>query len=880
MFKFLFALSFTINLFSSTISSDDNYRVFQSKKYNIIYTQDYEKEAIFIKDNLDDFIQQNDKNFGYSFDEPLRIVLISNNNQIPNAFSTQVPFNLGVYFNGGSKMNDYFTSSSWLETLFVHEMVHNYQINAKKSKISKTLHKFLGNNYMPVWAMIPFFTLPNLLLPTALLEGNAVLNETLYGNGGRLYSGRFNALKNSLIFDNKITPSRFLNNHIDFPYTQEKYIVGGYYMLYLSEIYGLGKVNQFFYKHSIHSINPFLLNNTFYRHFQISFEQSIYNFVQYTKNKYKNYKQLEKHNILSSSKDEVYLSKVNNKIYYIASDLINDKNLNIYDINTKQLTSEPTKFNNGKIFIKDDKRYVANSSFVSPSLYKNGLFDENNYILKNTQGKAVEDIYKEQTAYINIKESFLTTKLYINDKFYSKISSSALFDNSGNIYYFKQNGTTRILYKNKQKIYEFRGFYSKIVDIVDDDIYFISNTKNGSGLYKYSKGKLYLLNQSDNIINAKICTKNSALVVSVTSNWYDIGVIDLKTKLIDNIAVASNINLANKYKLNTDTNITTNKIDNSRYNEFKQLQFSMLYPTYSYDTVYGSQYTLNALFMDPVMFNILNIYGYKIEDLKVAGVKYTNERYMIPFSANIYNTSRDIKSIDDRGYGGSLKLYQTLLKKGRHNLDISLRKSWDDQNKNKNPTTISANHTYKEKFILGILNSFSSDLESFVKEDRGDLIYGLDYKINKLIYNEFYINGQLKSINSDVSSLGSQRGTKVVITQIDALQDNTKVLMEGFDYNFYVKDIFKSSVGISKAINFNYYFSKFPFSLRQEILFYKYNNYQLASMDIFNIKEQIVGVTFDILFAHKLSIPMTIKYIENDLSRDDYKIIFSIGVDF
>ncbi|MEA2049994.1 MAG: hypothetical protein U9O56_04615, partial [Campylobacterota bacterium] len=338
-----------INTYALSLSSDDKYKLFQGEKYSITFTSDYENEAIYIKKNIDDFLEHNDRSFGYSFDDKIKIVLISNNIQVPNAFSTQVPYNLGVYFNGGSGMNEYFSNSSWLTTLLTHEMIHNYQTNAKKSEISKTLHKYLGNNYMPVFAVAPFFTLPNLLLPTAILEGDAVLNESLYNNGGRLFNGSLNAMKNSLVFNNKITPSRFINDHLEFPYTTEKYIVGGFYMQYMANKYGVDKVNQFFYENSIHSINPFLLNSSYENHFGIEFEQSIRDFVNFTKDKYKGYKELKNKNILARSKSEVYFSKIENNIYYITTDLIEEKRLNIYDLNTNSIRYNNTSLPNGKV---------------------------------------------------------------------------------------------------------------------------------------------------------------------------------------------------------------------------------------------------------------------------------------------------------------------------------------------------------------------------------------------------------------------------------------------------------------------------------------------------------------------------------------------------
>ena len=871
-----FLLLFIEQTFALSVSSDDKYKVYTAEKYTIVYTSEYKNEAKFIKKNIEEFLIQNDKSFAYSFDQPLRIVLISNNIQIPNAFSTQIPFNLGIYFNGGGDKNDYFSNSSWLITLFTHEMIHNYQTNAKKSKISQTLHKYLGNNFMPLFAGAPFFTIPNILLPTVLLEGNAVLNETLYGNGGRLYSGRLNALKNSLVFDNKITASRFINDHLSFPFTQEKYIVGGFYMQYLAFKYGINKVNEFFYAQSIHSINPLILDKTFRMHFNVGFEQTILDFVKFTKNKYKGYLELKQSKDSISSLDEVYLSKIDNKIYFITSDLKINKYLNIYDIKTKKMSKSNTTLANGKVFKVDDKLYSSTSDFISSKLYKNGLFDEDNMILPSTIGKSIQDIFKQNISYIDINSSFLNTKLYLNDKFYEEISSSSLFDKNGNIYYFKQNGDIRELYKNKNKIYQFQGFYSKIVDIDNGDIYFISNTKNGSGLYKYSSDKLILVNKSDNIIDAKVID-DEILVVNVTSNDYKIQKIQKDEIQNISIPIVENIKLEQKFDFSKDINSV--KLNGKDYNELSQLDFSFLYPSYSYSSKEGSSYMLNAIFMDPIMFNMLDIYAYKDYDKKLAGAKYINERY-IPFSVNLYNITREVEYKNKRGYGANIEVYGPLIKKGREVLKISLKQYFDDKNKDKNPTSILLNHIYKEEFSLSDYQYILSDLKGVLKYDRGDSTYGLDYIASKHILNEFYVDIQLKSLKSSTNSLIDQRGIEVVDDILEKGLDDTNVFIDGIDSGFYVKNIDKASIGFSKTFYLNSYFSKFPLSLRKESVFVKYNHYEIQTTNKFKIKESIAGIKFDLLYFHKLPIPTTIKYIENDYSKDDYKIRVTLGIEF
>ena len=870
-------LLFLNSLLFASISSNDNYQIIQEKQFTIIYTDTYKQEAKFIKNNLNLFLKHNNQSFGFVLDQPITIILISNNIQVPNAFSTQVPYNMSVYFNGGSSMNSYFATKSWLINLLTHETSHNYQLNAKKSKISKTLHKYLGNNYMPIIAGIPFFTLPNLLLPTAFLEGNAVLNESLYNNGGRLYSGRLNALKNSLIFANKITPNSFLNNNLTFPYTQAKYIIGGFYMQYLANQYGLDKVNQFFYAHSIHSINPLLLNTTFKNHFGISFDQSLSNFIYYTKKHYKNYTELNSNNYIAKSKGEIYLSKIDNKIYFITSDLKIKKKLNIFDIDTQSNLSKNTTLSNGKIFKINNILYTNKSDFISNKLYKWGLFDKENYILKQTKGKSIQDIYQNRYAYIDIKKSFMDTKLYINDKFYSNISSNSLFDQNGNIYYFKQNNSKRTFYKNKIMLFTINGFYSKLIETKKNKIYFISNSKNGSTLYMYKNNHIYKFNIYDNIINAKLINKSKALVVTVNSDGYYVKVIDISNPMITSIPVIKNINYKQKFKFNFDINKII--LNGKSYNEISNIKFSMLYPSYSYDSTNGDIFMLNGLFVDPIMFNTLNIFAYKDFDTKITGLQYINERYL-PFDLTYYKIDRTPKYFYQRDYFLSLKLYANILQQGHNIIKFSIKKYFDDDNIWKKPVITSFNHTYKTKFALNDEFTISSDTTISYKKDREDNIYDINYKFTKHIINELYGKIQLRSINSNVNNLTQQRGIKVSTNIFDIQEDKTNIFIEGNDYNFYSKKVTKYSAGLSYPFYLNHYFTIFPISLQKEKLFITHNNFSINTNHNFKIKEDIFGIKFDLLFFHKLSIPLTIKYIKNDFSKNEHKVKASLGVEF
>jgi hypothetical protein len=190
------------------------------------------------------------------------------------------------------------------------------------------------------------------------------------------------------------------------------------------------------------------------------------------------------------------------------------------------------------------------------------------------------------------------------------------------------------------------------------------------------------------------------------------------------------------------------------------------------------------------------------------------------------------------------------------------------------------NHIYKENFILEQSPYFLSDLKAVLKEDRGDISYGIDYKLYKHIYEEFYINGQAKILSSNTQILSMQRGIEIVDDILENKKDDTNIFIESFDENLFVKDITKVSLGFAITFNFSGYFYTFPISLRKELLFYNYNKYSLTTNEKIDIEEQVIGLKLDVLFFHKLPLPITMKYIKNDYTNNKEKVIISLGMEF
>ena len=191
-------------------------------------------------------MKQYEKEFGYTLDDKLYVSFASFNNQIANGFSTQLPFNSQLYYGTGSFLLDYFNTTSWLKMLIIHETAHNFQLNAKENPLSRFEHSIVGNTPFGFFGFYPLFPLPNLYLSSFLLEGNAVLNESRFGIGGRAFSGYALAQTVLLAKANKINPSFLLNNTLLYPYGEQFYLTGGLFQVFLAEKYSVKKVNRFF----------------------------------------------------------------------------------------------------------------------------------------------------------------------------------------------------------------------------------------------------------------------------------------------------------------------------------------------------------------------------------------------------------------------------------------------------------------------------------------------------------------------------------------------------------------------------------------------------------------------------------------------------------
>jgi len=401
----LFTLSiFCINAKAGTTvtANDTDYKVIETEQANFIYSPKLEVELKTSKGKALEIRDKYQNSFGYTMDEELTIGLLSDKNQIANGFSTPSPFNMQINYLGGTQNIDYFSSSSWLNTLLYHETAHNYQMNPKNNAVSCFMKQHFGNNAVPLFVnIVPFFTFPNTTLPTVLIEGNAVLNESWHGNGGRLYSGRAHALLLSQLKSGVITPKRLINSHLSFPYGEEKYIIGGFFWLYLSETYGLDKTNQFYLSNSKHFLNPFQTNKAFTGHFGVNFEDAVNNFIQHHRQSTNKFNKASGE-LIATTQSLSFMSRTQDEVLFLTDDGKNDPIFHriLRKDNTHQQQSG--QWLNGKPFIYKGLPVTAASHINGPEEIVQGLFDSSGFLQEATSSKMLQSYNAQQALWFCI----------------------------------------------------------------------------------------------------------------------------------------------------------------------------------------------------------------------------------------------------------------------------------------------------------------------------------------------------------------------------------------------------------------------------------------------------------------------------------------------
>ncbi len=519
-------------------ASDIDYYIHDNASFSFIFSKS------FLKEKKKDFFYIYKKLHYYSdiynevFSDKLKkkpiYIFASPKNQISNASTNAVPFLRVIFFPTGVDHIDTISSTSWEDLVIAHEMAHIFQLGQTSDHL-KYLNPIFGTSEV-IFLPIPIFLNVNMAMPSFLLEGHATFSESLFAPGGRLYSGLVRALVFSQIKHKFQDTNQFIKHYIinitrDTFSKRQQYFHGGYFFNSLLKKYDIKKINSIFRKHAEHFIVPLSfisIKNVFESVFGNSFESLINHYIQtYLPLAVQQKKSVEK--ALFHSRICPPFNKKNNKVFFLNSNLNSTPILRTLNLSTGKWKKRKKIFKPGKVFKIKKRYYVSSSDKINTTERAYGLFSEGMY-LKNYKSQKVQDIYKNQVISIDTSNNMNGFRLNLNRKFYDTVNSSAIFGPEGEIYYFKQKGNERIMYKNKQPLFQFKGFYGKPIEAAKDGtVYFISSTLYGSSLFAWDiYNGIYRVSSSDVVVDAVKVHKDRFLICEIEPDFYSYKLIYLE----------------------------------------------------------------------------------------------------------------------------------------------------------------------------------------------------------------------------------------------------------------------------------------------------------------------------------------------------------------
>ena len=880
---------------SAVVPEDDPYFIQDSTNARLIYTQQTKPQAEHAAALGDKLHPLYEATFGYQLDTPLSVGLISGNNQIANGFSTQYPSNRQINYMGGAQVPDYFASSSWLDTLLLHETAHNYQTNAKNNPVSRGVYNVFRNGNI----FLPFFpaVTPNVFESSFILEGNAVLNESWHGRGGRLYSGRYRAMTHVQAHAGNLKKERLYNQSLNFPYREGHYIFGGHYQYFLAEKYGLDKTNEYFKNRSKYWYFPFSVNKPSKRTFLQNFDRNFDEWVAATQKKSASMV-LTKGEVLARSKYYSDMNTQQNKVLLLASeDGVTAPVLYQFDMASQSMNQASSSLAFGRVFLQDGEFYTVNGRATSPWKITQGLFDENALIKEGTQGKIIQGYMDDGRAvYFDVLSSFVNPQLYIGDAFYESVHSSVLVSND-HLYYFKQDGDKRTLYRDKQALYSFTGFYGIVADVdATGAVYFIANSPLGSSVYKVKDNKVNRVAKGDNIVAAKLAGNNQLIVEAISADDYYYSLIKMDdisespyvvTLMWDNADHPLHSQLTHFDDLENQT------LDNEEpYGFFNTLSYSagnvLVAKTEDGDSVYD----LSAVFSDPLTYHELTLRAQRDEDKSVLlGARYSNNQHFLLYGFESYYVAKDgleeyknlsTRDLDSRDYGIAVDVKLPFLRSGYWSGALDAGFYQDYKNIDREPLSLNVSINRAQAFGHSFYYNELFSMNAYATEDRGDQITGAALRVATSFPYETFAGIKAKYSESDAGVSQSERRGVELNDAISFLgKDPSAFVMTSLKGDVYASRVSFTEVNASKVFNGSAYYFKFPLSLQREALSLAYRHYEIDGVlasETIKINQASVKLSFDTVLMNIIPVRFVLESVHNDsdLITDETQTTFGL----
>lgn len=874
--------------------SDEPYFVLRSGPMTFVYPESFNSQLQNYVEIHGKLRTLYDKEFGSSLKGSPSVVIASSRNQMPNGFATVIPNIFSVFYNGGGEYIDYFSYQSWWKVLTFHETIHLYQLDAK-SPFGQIVSDFFGHPYFLALGIVPVFVHPNVLTPRFMMEGNAVLNESRFENGGRLYNGTWRAIFLSLVREKKLDAKRIYNSHLDFPYGEEHYLIGAYWNQMLAQKFGIEKTNQFFRAQGEHWLNPLILDKTFQTHFGAKFSALNADFL----NQWKPLALKQNHvaatpPLFSSALLPFHepLSSDERNIYFLSQgDGRRPEELKIFDKATQTLRSEPSGLSLGRVFKIGDRWASGTTQQVNVYETKLGLFDESLRPIPGSLDKVWLDRKANHEAYFHVLESFDEPILYVDGVKVGTAHSSAILDYSGNVFYMKQNGNSREIWKNSTIIGSYIGSTGKPVDIgADGAFYFIAPTEYGSSLFRLHESKIARVSKLDTFSDAKLISDQAVFAQLVSADGLNYHVLSLAAEEgtptnydygLNKSPIANLQSAPNSANEPQTPNVQAEQ-KGEPYSGIRNLRYNSLLPTIGYSDQDGFLFSLVTHFSD-----ILNFHQVSLGVGNIGGwsgqAAYLYSRYRLGVGLEIEydedyvdllstSKARDYKSIDRDAF---LTLVYPLIVNGRWSSRWKIQSGYRD-------TQLLDFHLnyYLQRSLVDLKWSRSTFLGYFPHAS-AELRAGYELRTRASDWRDpsplwgGSLGGSLDVFRESVFNAKVQGGAsdraRIELNEEEVLiEKNDLPLLSSSSPR--VKEFKKYTLGFQQAVNVGLYHHIIPLGLRRFAPFVSASLFQTEhfSQNTFrkDFRQFAAGVNLEILLAHVFGpIRLTVAAIQDDWKR-------------
>lgn len=861
------------------VPSDNDYFTQDLGGVQYIYPAD---QSLFLPELVyytEFFSAKYQSSFKWVLDEKLKVILASERNQIANGFATPQPFLETAHYPSGTEILDFFAQDSFMLALSSHETAHLYQLSAK-SRMGSFVKGILGNTpYIQTPFVVPIFVFPNAFHPRFILEGNAVMNESVTGIGGRLWSGEIRAEVLAQIRAGEATPAEMINSDLDFPLSED-YHLGGYFAAHLAGEFGVERANQLFLTHADRDMWAFALNKSFRQHFGKSYTRVIHEMNQTLRPLAERHRPA-RGELIAKVFTRPTFNHDAGKVYFVANPDGKTSN-RLYEITKSDgsLRQTPTALPLGKAFDLDGEVYSTSSEMVNPTNIKYGLFDDSLRVKRGTLGYLYQDIRSRHDFKIDAGQSYSRNVGLKDGKFLDFTGSSAVLDDQGRAYYFRLAGAEKILYRDKDALFRFRGYYGFPTEVTDDGaVYFIASTEFGASLFRWTPAGIERLFAADNVMNARRLKDDTFVIAAITDSGYEIQKLTAEP-VLQEPAFAD-------WKLPNDSlppppGSTEFKHDHSKeYAPLSQLKYSFADLAF-----FGGGGSAAVVFADPMMWNIAILgYGQTSSDEYEGFFAYSNHRHRLGWTllGSYDRDLRDLAGLPDQAFEeitAVLTFDYPLFKSGRWSSTARLGPMYSRDTRYK-----TLNGGEDRPGLLGNLDltyarvdyPLAFDYYRFFRigyQHRTESDDRVRFKTNSINAVDATLSGDiLWQTYLEVYGSWAVAESDSIDTDLLDLDVTRAVGIPDFTGDGEVKELREWSVQLKQAVDVSYYFPRFPLSLRRLAPFAKF-------MDFYTIEEGPdrlpdwnqrlrIGADFELLLFHIMPVRLSSSFDTIKIEGDD-----------